>query len=53
MKIAMTGTGLVGLVPEGCFSDFRYDVICVEKGPPSSQNRMYAKCLFMSLASKN
>ncbi|TNF19222.1 MAG: UDP-glucose/GDP-mannose dehydrogenase family protein [Rhodobacteraceae bacterium] len=33
MKIAMLGTGYVGLVSGVCFSDFGHDVICVDKDP--------------------
>ncbi|RGP38763.1 UDP-glucose dehydrogenase family protein [Pseudotabrizicola alkalilacus] len=31
MKIAMIGTGYVGLVSGVCFSDFGHDVVCVDK----------------------
>ena len=31
MKIAMIGTGYVGLVSGVCLSDFGHDVICVDK----------------------
>ncbi|MFN4129254.1 MAG: UDP-glucose dehydrogenase family protein [Paracoccaceae bacterium] len=31
MKVAMIGTGYVGLVSGVCFSDFGHDVICVDK----------------------
>lgn len=31
MKIAMIGSGYVGLVSGACFADFGYDVICVDK----------------------
>ena len=31
MKIAMIGTGYVGLVSGICFSDFGHDVVCVDK----------------------
>lgn len=31
MKIAMIGTGYVGLVSGACFSDFGHEVICVDK----------------------
>jgi UDPglucose 6-dehydrogenase len=33
MKIAMIGTGYVGLVSGICFSDFGHEVICVDKDP--------------------
>jgi len=31
MKIVMLGTGYVGLVTGTCFSEFGYEVICVDK----------------------
>jgi len=33
MKIAVLGTGYVGLVSGVCFSDFGHDVVCVDKDP--------------------
>lgn len=33
MKIAVIGTGYVGLVSGVCFSDFGHDVVCVDKNP--------------------
>ena len=33
MKIAMIGTGYVGLVSGVCLSDFGHDVVCVDKNP--------------------
>jgi len=33
MRIAMIGTGYVGLVSGVCFSDFGHDVICVDNDP--------------------
>ncbi|WP_407474986.1 UDP-glucose dehydrogenase family protein [Sulfitobacter sp. PM12] len=33
MKIAMIGTGYVGLVSGVCFSDFGHDVVCADKDP--------------------
>ena len=33
MKIAMIGTGYVGLVSGVCFSDFGHDVVCVDRMP--------------------
>ena len=31
MKLAMIGTGYVGLVSGVCFSDFGHQVVCVDK----------------------
>ncbi len=33
MRIAVIGTGYVGLVSGVCFSDFGHDVVCVDKDP--------------------
>ena len=33
MRIAVIGTGYVGLVSGVCFSDFGHDVACVDKDP--------------------
>ena len=33
MKVAVIGTGYVGLVSGVCFSDFGHDVVCVDKDP--------------------
>ncbi len=33
MKIAMIGSGYVGLVSGACFADFGHDVVCVDKDP--------------------
>ncbi|MEI4235527.1 nucleotide sugar dehydrogenase, partial [Roseovarius sp. D22-M7] len=33
MKIAMIGTGYVGLVSGVCFSDFGHDVVCLDTNP--------------------
>jgi UDPglucose 6-dehydrogenase len=36
MKIAMVGSGYVGLVSGACFADFGHDVVCIDKDPPRS-----------------
>ena len=41
MKIAMIGTGYVGLVSGVCFSDFGHEVVCVDKNP-EKVNRLNA-----------
>ena len=33
MKIAMIGSGYVGLVSGTCFADFGHDVMCVDTDP--------------------
>ena len=33
MRVAMIGTGYVGVVSGACFADFGHDVICVDKDP--------------------
>ncbi len=33
MKIAMIGTGYVGLVSGACLSDFGHEVVCVDSDP--------------------
>ena len=38
MKIVMLGTGYVGLVTGACFSEFGYDVICVDKDKEKINN---------------
>ncbi len=40
MKIAMIGTGYVGLVSGVCFSDFGHDVVCVDKDPAKIEKLM-------------
>ena len=44
MRIAMIGTGYVGLVSGACFSEFGVDVVCVDKDAAKieglKQNRM-------------
>ncbi|PKP71890.1 MAG: UDP-glucose 6-dehydrogenase [Alphaproteobacteria bacterium HGW-Alphaproteobacteria-4] len=43
MKIAMIGTGYVGLVSGVCFSDFGHDVVCVDKDPRKIEMLMAGK----------
>ena len=33
MKIAMIGSGYVGLVSGACFADFGHEVVCIDKDP--------------------
>ena len=33
MKIAMVGSGYVGLVSGACFADFGHDIVCIDKDP--------------------
>ncbi len=33
MKLTVIGAGYVGLVSAACFSDFGYEVTCVDKDP--------------------
>ncbi len=37
MKIAVIGTGYVGLVSGACFSEFGFDVTCIDKDPEKIQ----------------
>jgi len=41
MRIAMIGTGYVGLVSGACFADFGHSVVCIDKDP-SKINRLLA-----------
>ena len=38
MKIVMLGTGYVGLVTGACFSEFGYEVICVDNDKEKIRN---------------
>ncbi|NKB16423.1 MAG: UDP-glucose/GDP-mannose dehydrogenase family protein, partial [Sphingomonadales bacterium] len=41
MKIAMVGSGYVGLVSGACFADFGHDVVCIDKDQ-SKIDRLHA-----------
>ncbi|MEP4309690.1 MAG: 3-hydroxyacyl-CoA dehydrogenase NAD-binding domain-containing protein, partial [Lentilitoribacter sp.] len=38
MKLAMIGSGYVGLVSGACFADFGHDVVCVDKDQAKISN---------------
>ena len=38
MRIAMIGTGYVGLVSGACFADFGHDVVCIDKDADKIEN---------------
>ena len=33
MRVAMVGSGYVGLVSGACFADFGHEVVCIDKDP--------------------
>ncbi|MDQ4135623.1 MAG: UDP-glucose 6-dehydrogenase, partial [Pseudomonadota bacterium] len=37
MRVAMIGSGYVGLVSGACFADFGHEVCCVDKDPQKIQ----------------
>ncbi len=43
MKIAMVGSGYVGLVSGACFADFGHDVVCIDKDPGKIANLQAGK----------
>ena len=45
MRVAMIGTGYVGLVSGACFADFGHDVTCVDKDTRQNRGaRRAARC---------
>ena len=44
MRIAMIGTGYVGLVSGACFSEFGIDVACVDKDAAKIATNHHAGC---------
>ena len=38
MRVAMIGTGYVGLVSGACFADFGHDVVCIDKDAGKIEN---------------
>ena len=44
MKVAMVGTGYVGLVSGACFSEFGVDVVCVDKDESKIERLCQGDC---------
>ncbi len=52
MRIAVIGTGYVGLVSGACFSEFGVEVACVDQDRRKSRSCSTARCRFSSPGSK-
>ena len=50
MRVAMIGTGYVGLVSGACFADFGHEVVCVDKDPRKIDALRRARCRSTSRA---
>ena len=51
MRIAMIGTGYVGLVSGACFADYGHQVTCVDKDGGKVEGLRRGEIRFSSLAS--
>tara|TARA_B100000214_G_scaffold202153_1_gene146471 strand:+ start:467 stop:691 length:225 start_codon:yes stop_codon:yes gene_type:complete len=49
MKLAIVGTGYVGLVSGACFAEFGYQTVCVDKDIRRIESLKSGKCPFMNL----
>ncbi len=46
MKLALVGTGYVGLVSGACFAEFGYQAVCIDKDVSRIENLKSGKCPF-------
>ena len=46
MKLAIVGTGYVGLVTGACFAEFGYNTVCIDKDNSRVENLNLGKCPF-------
>ncbi len=46
MKLAIVGTGYVGLVSGACFAEFGYETVCIDKDETRIQSLKLGKCPF-------
>ena len=46
MKLAIVGTGYVGLVTGACFAEFGYETICIDKDETRINSLKLGKCPF-------
>ncbi len=53
MRIAMIGTGYVGLVSGACFADFGHEVVCVDKDAKKIASLQAGRLRFSSRVSMN
>ena len=46
MKLAIIGTGYVGLITGACFAEFGYQTICIDKDEKRVEELNNSKCPF-------